>query len=168
MWCSAADTHLELLDRVVGGTHFLTGGVFECDIAHRRSVTVLCMPYKIRCNPMHPHYGALPSPYVPVCRTSDALVAYWYTYAPSCCGTSQYRGPLFPSQYPCIRWCGTGRFQEQGQCVFIGISCSIHFCLILFFHFFSFCLYSISWYCGAGVFELIGCISLSPSCTADL
>ena len=34
--CSAADTHLKLLDRAVSGTRFLTGGVFECDIAHRR------------------------------------------------------------------------------------------------------------------------------------
>ena len=30
----------------------LTGGVFECDHAHRRSVAVLCMLYKIRCNPL--------------------------------------------------------------------------------------------------------------------
>ena len=35
---SAADTHLKLLDRVVSGDSFLTAGVFECDIAHRRSV----------------------------------------------------------------------------------------------------------------------------------
>ena len=43
VWCSAADTHLKLLDRAVSGARFLTGGVFECDIAHRRSVAVLCM-----------------------------------------------------------------------------------------------------------------------------
>ena len=43
VWCSAADTHLKLLDRAVSGDRFLTGGVFECDIAHRRSVAVLCM-----------------------------------------------------------------------------------------------------------------------------
>ena len=35
---SAADTHLKLLDRAVSGARFLAGGVFECDIAHRRSV----------------------------------------------------------------------------------------------------------------------------------
>ena len=35
VWCSAADTHLKLLDRAVSGARFLTGGVFECDIAHR-------------------------------------------------------------------------------------------------------------------------------------
>ena len=54
VWCSAADTHLKLLDRAVSGARFLTGvcnRVFECDIAYRRSVAVLCMFYKIRCNP---------------------------------------------------------------------------------------------------------------------
>ena len=59
VWCSYANTHLKLLDRVVSGSHFLTVGVFQSDIAHRRSVTVLCMLYKIRCNPMHPLYGVL-------------------------------------------------------------------------------------------------------------
>ena len=49
VWCSAADTHLKLLDRAVSGARFLTGGVFECDIAHRLSVAVLCMLYKISC-----------------------------------------------------------------------------------------------------------------------
>ena len=31
-------THTLMLDRAVSGARFLTGGVFECDIAHRRSV----------------------------------------------------------------------------------------------------------------------------------
>ena len=43
--CSAADTHHKLLDHAVSGARFLTGGVFECAIAHRRSVAVLCMHY---------------------------------------------------------------------------------------------------------------------------
>ena len=47
VWCSAADTHIKLLDRAVSGAQFLTGGVFECDISRRRSVAVLCMHYKI-------------------------------------------------------------------------------------------------------------------------
>ena len=33
--CFAANTHFKLLDRAVSGARFLTGGVFECDIAHR-------------------------------------------------------------------------------------------------------------------------------------
>ena len=88
-WCSASNTHLRLLDRVVSGASFLTGGVFECDLSHRRSI--LCVLYKIRCNPMHPLYGALPVPYVPVRVTRGAVIELRYTYAPSCCRTTQYR-----------------------------------------------------------------------------
>ena len=90
MWSSAADTHLKLLDRAVSCARVLTGGVFECDIAHRRSVAVLCMLYKIRCNPMHPLNGALPGPCLPVRVTRGALVAHRYNYAPPRCRTSQY------------------------------------------------------------------------------
>ena len=54
VWCSAADTHLKQLNRVVSGASFLTGGVFECDLSHRRSMSLLCMIYNIRCDPMHP------------------------------------------------------------------------------------------------------------------
>ena len=91
VWCSAAYTHLKLLDRVVSGARFLTGGMFMCDIAHRRSVAVLCMLFKIRCHPMHPINDALPGPYVPVRVTRCARVAHRYTYAPPRCRTSQYR-----------------------------------------------------------------------------
>ena len=97
VWCSAADTHLKLLDRTVSGARFLTGGVFECDISHHRSVAVLFMLYKIRCNPLHhPLNGALPGPYVPVRVTRGALVAHWYTYAPSRCRTLQYSSTFIP------------------------------------------------------------------------
>ena len=89
--CSAADTHLKLQDRVVSGARFLTGGVFECDIGHRRSVAILCMLYKIRCNQVHPLNGAIPGPYVSVRVTLGALVAHRFTYALPCCRTSQYR-----------------------------------------------------------------------------
>ena len=34
---------IELLDRVVSGACFLTGGVFECDLAHHRIVPILCI-----------------------------------------------------------------------------------------------------------------------------
>ena len=96
VWCSAADTHVRLLDRVVSGASFLTGVVFAYDLAHRRSVSVLCMLYKIRCNPMHPLYGALPVPYMPVRVTRGAVIAHRYTYAPPRCRTSQYRRIFVP------------------------------------------------------------------------
>ena len=96
VWCLAADTHLKLLDPAVSGARFLTGGLCECDISHRRSVAVLCMLYKIRCNPVHPLSGALPGPYVPVRVTRGALVAHRYTYALPRCRTLQYSKTLIP------------------------------------------------------------------------
>ena len=89
--CSAADTHLKLLDRVASRACFLAGGVLYCNLSHRRSVAVLCILYKIRCNPMDRLCGALPVPYVPVRVTHGALIAHRYTYAPPRCRTSQYR-----------------------------------------------------------------------------
>ena len=64
VWCWAVDIHLRLLDFVFSGDSFLTGGVLECNIAHRRSVAVLSKLYKIRCNPMHRLYCAIPVPYM--------------------------------------------------------------------------------------------------------
>ena len=95
MWCSVAKTH-ELLDRAVSGDSFLTGGVFECDLAHRRSVAVLCMLQKIRCKPMHLLYGALPEPHVRVRVTRYAVIAHRYTYASPRCRTSKYRRTFSP------------------------------------------------------------------------
>ena len=96
VWCSAADTHLKLLDRVVSGACFTAGGVLNCDLSHRRSVAVLCMLYKIRCDPKHPLCGTLPVPYVPVQVTCGALITHRYTFAPSRCRTSQNRRTFIP------------------------------------------------------------------------
>ena len=132
VWCSAADTHLKLLDRAVSGARFLTGSVFKCDISHRRSVAVLCMLYKNRCNPVHPLNGALPGQYVPVRVKRGSLVAHRYTYAPPRCRTLHYSRTFIP--FSVSLWNdlanplfdgGTGGFQEPGQCFFIGLSCSI-------------------------------------------
>ena len=43
VWCSTADAHLKLQDLVVTGARFLTGGAFVFNLAHRRSVAVLCI-----------------------------------------------------------------------------------------------------------------------------
>ena len=74
MWCSAADSHLKLLDRVVRSAGFLARGVLKCNLANRRSVAELCMLSKIKSSPMHPLSGALPLPCVPASVTCDALV----------------------------------------------------------------------------------------------
>ena len=67
---------------------------FECDLVHRRSVAVLCLLYKIRCDPMHPLCGALPVPYVPVWVTRGAVITHRYTYVPPRCRTLHY-GRIF-------------------------------------------------------------------------
>ena len=94
--------HTLILDHAVSGARFLTGGVFECDIACRRSVAVVCMLYKIRYDQMHPLNGALPTPYVTVRVSRGALVAHQYTYAPPRSGTSQYRKTFNP--FPVSLW----------------------------------------------------------------
>ena len=82
---------VKLLDRVVSSACFIAGGVLNCDLSHRRSVAVLCMLYKIRCNPTHPLCGALPVPYAPVRVTRGALITHRLSFAPPHCRTSQYR-----------------------------------------------------------------------------
>ena len=145
--CSAADTHLKLLDRAVSGALFLTGGVFECDIAHRRSASVLCMLYMIRCNPVHPLSGALPGPYVPVRVTRGALVAHRYTYVLPCCRTSQCSRTFIPLSVSLWNDLANTIFDRVGLAgfksranVFFGLSCSI---LTVFY---SFCLSLLSVY----------------------
>ena len=104
VWCSTAGTHLKLLNRVVSGARFLKEWVFECDIAHRRSVVVLCMLYKIRCNPMHPYYSVLPGPHVPVQIIHAVLWSHIgiLNYSIPRCRTSQYRRNFSPlSLYLC-------------------------------------------------------------------
>ena len=96
VWCLAADTHLKLLDRVVSGACFLAGGVLNCDLSHRRSVAVLCMLYKIRCNPKQPLCGAQPVSYVSARVTRGALIAHRYTFAPPRCRTLQYCMTFIP------------------------------------------------------------------------
>ena len=96
MWCSAADSHLILLDRVVRSAGFLAGGVLDCDLTHRRSVAELCMLFKINNNPMHYFSGALPLPYMPEHVTRFALVAHRHSFAPPRCRTSQYHRTFVP------------------------------------------------------------------------
>ena len=57
------------------------------------------------------------------------------------------------SWWPHIRWCGTGWFQEQDQCLFIVLASRSLFCLLLFS--LSFLSFYKNWYCGAVVFGLI-------------
>ena len=109
---------------------------------------------------MHPNYGALPVPYVPLRVARVAVIVHRYTYAPPCCRTSQYRQNFIQSvslwndlSDPVFDGVGRG-FQQQSQCLFIGLAARSLFVVccfpFLFFH-------SMGWCCGVGVFRLIGC-----------
>ena len=53
--------YLKLLDRVISGARILTGVWLNVKlILNCQFVAVLCMLCKIKCNPMHRLYGALP------------------------------------------------------------------------------------------------------------
>ena len=120
--------------------------------------------YKIRWNPLHHFYGALPVPYVPVWCTGRTSV--YVLNAPPHCRTSQYLRTFIPlsvslwNDLSHLEFDGMDRrilrartirflFASAGRWLFVS------YCLI--FHF----ILSLVWYCGAGVFEMIGCQSLS-------
>ena len=122
--------------------------MFECDIAHRRSVAVLCMyALKIRCNPMHPLNDALPGPHVPVRVRCGVLVAHRYTYAPPRCRTSQYHRTFVPISVslwndladPVFDGVGLMGFKSRANGFFIGLSCSIPTIVFYYIHFSSSC-----------------------------
>ena len=127
------------------------------------------MLYKIRCNTVHPLYGALPGPYVPVRVTRCALVAHRYTYAPSRCGTSQYRRtfiPLWVSLWnnlanPLYDGVGLAGFKSRANDFLLALTVlPLLWSSIVFF----LSLLSVySWHCGSAVLGLIECISLSLS-----
>ena len=123
VWCSAADTHSKLLDRVVSGARFLTGSVFECDIAHRRSVSVLwigtgvtwCTLFMVLnlCRMCHRGYHAVLWSHIGMLMSLSLqnLTVQQDLYSPLSVNVER-------AFYPCIRWCWTGEFQEQAQCCF--------------------------------------------------
>ena len=132
-------------------------------------MAVLCMLYKFRCNPVYPHNGALPGPYVPLLVTSGALVAHRYPYAPPRCRSSQYSRTFIPLSVslwndlanPVFDGMGLAGLKSRASAFLLAYAViSLLYSSTLFpFLFFL----SIGRYCGAGVFGLIECISLSLS-----
>ena len=101
VWCSAADTHLKLLERAISGARFLTGGVFECHISHRRSVAILCMLKRsavTRCTLLMVLYLDC------ICQRglhavlSSHIGTVMHRFTAEPCSTA---GLLFPSRCPC-------------------------------------------------------------------
>ena len=130
VWCSAADTHLKLLDQVVSGACFLAGGVLNCNLSHRWSVAVLYMLYKIRCNcnPKHPLCGALP---LPMCQSGLHAVVWSHIGILMHLAAAEPRstaGLLFPSHYlwnnlvdPVFDGVWLAGFKSRSNAFFVGI-----------------------------------------------
>ena len=171
MWCSAAESHLKLLDRVVRSAGILAGGVLECNLAHRRSVAELCMLFKIRSNPKHPISGALPFPYVPARVTRSALFAHRHSFAPPRCRTSQYRRSFVPLSVslwndltdPVFDGVGLVGFKSRAN-AFLLSSSPLSFLSPTVLSFSS----SMGRLCGVGVFGLIECPHSLPALNSGL
>ena len=166
MWCSVADTHLKLLDRVVSDASLLSGvsmsvtlhivDLWRYYVCCTRSGVTRCTLYMMlylsrmcRCvlhAVLWSHFGTL----MRLLATELAAPQDFYS-------TSSISVEL--SWWPRIRWCGTGGFQEQSPLFFYWPSCSLPFCFLLFSLLF---FHSMGWYCGDGVFGLICCYLLSP------
>ena len=158
-YCSATNSHLKLLDRVVRSAGFLPGGVLECNLAHRRSVAELCMLFKIKSNPMHHLSGALPLPYVPVRVTRGAFVAHIGTRSSLLAvGLLSIAEALCPSR--CLietilvtlclmAW--DWRVSRAEPMLSCWHDLLYIFCLLLLYLF----LPSMGWLCGVGVFGLL-------------
>ena len=171
MWCSAADSHLKLLDRVVRSADFLAGGVLNCNLAHRLSVAELCMLFKIKSNPMHPLSSALSLPYVPAHATPGALVAHRHSFALLVVGLLSIAEPLCPSR--CLfgtilvtlclmMW--DWRVSRAEPMLSCWHDLLLLWCLLLFY----LLLPSMGWLCGVGVFGLIECPHSLPALHSGL
>ena len=73
---SLATSHLSLLDRVVAQVSQLSGGSVTSDLWHRRTVTSLCVFFKIDSLVDHPVRGLFPAHYVLRRPTRGALTAH--------------------------------------------------------------------------------------------
>ena len=148
VWCSAADTHLKLLDIAVSGAQFLAWVCLSvtflivdpwqsCVCIIRSGVTrfTLLMVLYLDCMCQHGLHAVLWS----------HIGTLMHRLAAEPCSTA---GLLFPSQ---------GRDSRAGPMLLYWPKLLYpYYSRLLFF-------LSIGWYCGAGVFGLIGCTSLSLS-----
>ena len=87
VWCSAANTHIELLDHAASVAQFLTGVCLSVTL-HIVDIWQHCV-----CCIRSGLNGGL---YVPVRVTWGALVAHHYTYASPSCKTLQYCRTFIP------------------------------------------------------------------------
>ena len=79
VWTSAAESHLKLLDRNLNGCRFLIPEL-DIDLWHRRSISCLCMLFKIYHNPEHPLHLELPNLNHPVRVTRTTARSHSHSF----------------------------------------------------------------------------------------
>ena len=107
------------------------------------------MLYRIRCHPIHPLYGELPVPYVPVLVTRGAMAAHRNTDALPPCRTSQYRGTFINISVSLWNDLANPVFDGVGLACFKSLANPFYWPILVIFSFLFFL--SIGWYCGARV-----------------
>ena len=143
VWCSAADTHLKLLDNVVSGACFLTGGVHIVDlwqyfVCYTRSDVIRCNLFVVlylgrmcQCG-LHAvlwsHTGIL----------MHLLGAEPHSTAEFLFPSHYLSGTILMTLYSMV-W--DWRVSEAGQCHFISLGCSFTFVSFTVFPFSSFLLW---------------------------
>ena len=143
MWCSAADTHLKLLDRAVSGAQFLHSvtllivDLMQFCVCWIRSCVTRCTPLMMLFLDRMCQCGlhAVPWSHIGILMRRRTFVQKCTT------------GLLFPSQYPSgtillapysMVW--DWRVSRAGPMFFIGLSCSIP---TIVFYYFSLCVFSV-------------------------
>ena len=96
VWFSAADSHLKLLDRNLNAFKFLTPDL-KVDLWHRRSISCLCMLFKIYHNPRHPLHSELPNLFQPVRVTRNAVNSHSCCFSAVRCNTVQHSRCFIPA-----------------------------------------------------------------------
>ena len=100
VWLSAADSHLKLFDRNLNACKFLIPDL-NTDLWHRRSISCLCMLFKIYHNPAHPLHLELPSLFQPVRETRRAVNSHNHSFSAVRCSTAQYSRCFIPASTKC-------------------------------------------------------------------
>ena len=141
VWCSAADTHIKLLDRVVSGACFRAGGVLTVifPIVDRWQCFVCCTRSGVTRST---HFVTVLLTVCALCAspgTRGALIPHRHTFAPPRCRTSQYRRTFIPLSVSLwnelvtpylMEW--DWRVSRAGPMPICWPSCSLLFCLQLF------------------------------------
>ena len=101
VWCSAADSHLKLLDRALNNIRFFLPNV-SVELAERRRLACLSMLYKIFHDSSHPLHSGLPPPFVHVRATRFALALNEFAFSAIRFNTNQFARCFLPSS--CKVW----------------------------------------------------------------